>query len=143
MIGIAYLVLLGSLVVWASNPRRRAWPASASRKNVLAARMSASVISGLLAALGVAVLNAYGPDNHRVTLFIGIALAGGGSLFLLGLALWRGRLGRTLRVAGWIAMVAALVVPSIGTLLLVLVAPMVFLLERIPSVSAPSEPVAA
>ena len=54
------------------------------------------------------------------------------TVFLLGLTFWFGRPGQTLRVAGWIAMVAVLVIPSTLTLLLAIVGPLVLFLCEIP-----------
>ena len=133
MIGLAYLLLLGPLVLWASDSGCRAWPLRASYGQMLAARAGATAVSALVALLGIWVVQHDGEGGPWSTPFLGASLSLGGCVFLVGLALWRGRVGLALRGAGWLAMVFALAVPSTATLLLVLVGPMIFLLSEIPA----------
>ena len=61
-----------------------------------------------------------------------VCLMSGGSLLLLGIGVWDGTAAWVMRVAGWLLVAAALVVPSTLSLLLVVAAPLLFLVARSP-----------
>lgn len=135
MVLAAYLALIASIVVWT---RDRAWILGASRRTVLAARFGAIAIALLVASVGVMVIG-QSENDDLLPLLLGIALACGGSLLVLGVALWDGRIARALRVGGWLVSIAGLCVPSTLTVLLLLVAPIIFLLGDLRSRGASAE----
>jgi hypothetical protein len=73
-------------------------------------------------------------DDHAHVLgwTIGAAVSLGGVVYVAGLLTWRGGQALDLRILGWVLMVTALVIPSMLTLGLPLVALLVFALAPIP-----------
>lgn len=96
-----------------------------------------SLLAILLLTLGIFLAFERSEHHSAFRLSAGAALIGGGFLYFQGVALWRGRGPYYLRVAGWCLVAAALSVPSILTLGLVLAAPMAAVLVEVPAKRAP------
>lgn len=127
MIVASYLALFVALLVWTGDPEKRRWAQNADRRSVATVRIAGCVVCVLLMLAGLLLL----ADGTRseVGVAAGIALVAGASALILGIGLWKGGLARSLRVTGWLVVVAVLCIPSTLTLLLLPVAPMVVLLE--------------
>ncbi len=128
------MFLLGyvSLIVavyWLIRDERE-WLARASTARQLALRVSATAITLAFAVAGVALL----PGQHDPLLpgmVLALSLIAGGVLYCSGIGLWRGLVAYKLRVAGWVLLVLALVVPSTLTLALPIAAILVLALVPI------------
>lgn len=135
MVLVAYLALISSIVVWTRN---RTWILGASRRTLRAVRLGAIAVALIVAAVGVLVIG-QSENDELLPLLTGISLFGAASLLALGVALWDSRIARALRISGWLVAVAVLCVPSTLTVLLLLVAPIIFLLGDFRSRGASAE----
>lgn len=135
MVLAAYLALISSIVVWTRN---RAWILGASRRTLRAGRLGAIAVALIVAAVGVLVIG-QSENDEFLPLLTGIALFGAASLLALGVALGDSRIARALRISGWLMAVAVLCIPSTLTVLLLLVAPIIFLLGDLRSWGASAE----
>jgi hypothetical protein len=113
MIFLAYLTLSVALLSLLGR-ETRTWLRKAGPQRELGVRMGAFA-AGILALLAGAFL---AQDASGLELLVLAMVAAGGSLYALGVALWRGRGALLLRAIGWVLAVAALAVPSLLTLAL-------------------------
>jgi hypothetical protein len=127
MVFLAYLTLSVALLSLFGR-ETRSWLRKAETQRELAVRVVALVagVAGVLT--GVVLLE--GESGRELRLLA--LLAGGSSIFVLGVILWRGRAALMLRTLGWVLAVGALVVPSILTLALPPVALLIVTLGRAP-----------
>jgi hypothetical protein len=110
---LAYLTLSVALLSLLGR-ETRGWLRKADPQRELGVRMGA-LGAGILAVLGAAFL---AQDSSPLELLVLASVVAGGSLFALGVLLWRGRGALLLRALGWALAVAALAVPSLLTLAL-------------------------
>jgi hypothetical protein len=110
---LAYLTLSVALLSLLGR-ETRSWLRKADPQREQAVRMGAFG-AGLLAVVAAAFL---AQDARGLEVVVLATAAAGGSLFVLGVALWRGRGAQLLRALGWALAVAALAVPSLLTLAL-------------------------
>ncbi len=132
MLFASSLALLLAVVVWVRDADMRRWPERAQPSTVLLARAGALVVSLNVAVVGVLLLGSQ-EEGALVGRVVGIGLVVGASLLLAGIAAWRGPIARPFRAGGWLLVAALLLVPSTLTLLLLVVAPLLFLLGPAPA----------
>jgi len=127
----AYLALVISVVVWVRDADVRRWPDRTHRSTLLFARAC-----GVAVALNLAVVGLLLGRSDDVTLIgrvASITLVVGASFLVVGILAWRGPLARGFRAGGWLLVGAALSIPSTLTLLLLVTAPLLFLLGPAPA----------
>jgi hypothetical protein len=133
MVFLAYLTLSVALLSLLGR-ETRTWLRKADPQRELAVRMGAFG-AGILAVVAAAFL---AQDASLLEVVVLAAAAAGGSLFVLGVVLWRGRGALLLRALGWALAVAALAVPSMLTLALPAAALLVVTLGHPPEHRTPS-----
>jgi hypothetical protein len=133
MVFLAYLTLSVALLSLLGR-ETRTWLRKADPQRELAVRMGAFG-AGILAVVAAAFL---AQDASLLEVVVLAAAAAGGSLFVLGVVLWRGRGALLLRALGWALAVAALAVPNMLTLALPAAALLVVTLGHPPEHRTPS-----
>jgi hypothetical protein len=127
----AYLALLISVIVWVRDADMRRWPERTHRSTLLLARAG-----GVAVALNLAIVGLLLGRSDDVTLIgrvASITLVVGGSFLVAGILAWKGPLARGFRTGGWLPVVTVLSIPSTLTLLLLVTAPLLFLLGPAPA----------
>ena len=138
MLFAAYLALVICIGAWVRDPDLRRWPDRTERSTLIFARACAVAVSLNLAIVGLLLGRSEEPT--LVGRLASIALIAGGIMLLVGLVAWRGAVARAFRGAGWLLVVAALAVPSTLALLLLVAAPLLFLLGPAPASQPDREP---
>jgi hypothetical protein len=133
MVFLAYLTLSVALLSLLGR-ETRTWLRKADTQRELAVRMGAFG-AGILTVVAAAFL---AQDASLLEVVVLAAAAAGGSLYVLGVVLWRGRGALLLRALGWALAVAALAVPSMLTLALPAAALLVVTLGHPPEHRTPS-----
>jgi len=131
---LAYVFLAG-VIAWALGRRGGPWILRLREPGQQRVRLAAGMLDTAVGAIGIAVLGLQlGGDDHALVLgwTIGAAVSLGSIVYAAGLLAWRGGQAPSLRVLGWVLMVAAFVIPSTLTLGLPLVALLVLTLAPIP-----------
>lgn len=126
MLFAAYLALVICVVAWVRDADLRRWPERTERTTLLFARTCAFAVSLNLAIVGVLLGRTEEPT--LVGRLASVTLVVGGIMLLAGMVAWRGPVARAFRGGGWLLVVAVLAVPSTLTLLLLVTAPLLFLL---------------
>jgi hypothetical protein len=131
---LAYAFLAG-VTAWALGRRGGPWILRLPEPGQQQVRLAAGMLDTAVGAIGIAVLGLQlGGDDHAQLLgwTIGAAVSLGAVVYAAGLLAWRGGQALGLRVLGWVLMATALVIPSMLTLGLPLVALLALTLGPIP-----------